>query len=85
MVTREIDGRALTGEMALDIAQEALDHCGLYSQDCDRCPLFNDANDRQCAYYLAAIIMDADWSDCGRETWNVVPKRYLEGVEYEPV
>ena len=76
MVTREIDGRALTGEMALDIVQEALDRCGRYDQDCKRCPIYRGGNDRQCAYYLAALILDADWSDCVRDPWNVFPKRY---------
>ena len=81
MVTREIDGRALTGEIALDIVQEALDRCGLHSQDCDRCPLHRDENNRQCAYYLAGIILDADWSDCVRDAWNVYPRRYARDCD----
>lgn len=81
MVTREIDGRALTGEMALDIVQEALDRCGLYNQDCHNCPIYRGGNDRQCAYYLAGIILDADWSDCVRDAWNVFPKRYARDCD----
>ena len=47
-------------------------------EDCANCPVAVDANDTECANYLAKLILQADVSDCVMRPWGLMERRYAE-------
>lgn len=52
------------------------DICGATYGSCDNCPLFVKDNDVECAYYLAKIALDANWSDYHNTKSGMIPDAY---------
>ena len=67
----------MTGAEALGITRAVLDACA-NGEDCPNCPIAVDANDTECANYLAKLILEADVSDCTMRPWGLMERRYAD-------
>lgn len=72
----------MTGEEMLAVVRGALDACAR-GEDCEHCPIATDANDTECANYLAKVVLEADASDCAMKPWGLMERRYADAVQPE--
>lgn len=68
----------ISGDDAIDAIRYVMESC----DNCDDCPIFVSENDRECAYYLAKAVLDADWSGFENCDDGMVPRIYLEEYLY---
>ena len=67
----------MTGEEMLAVVRGALRACAR-GEACHICPIATDANDTECANYLAKVVLEADVSDCVMKPWGLMERRYAE-------
>lgn len=70
--------RGVSGDDCMAVLNAVLDGCG-WDGDCEGCPIFVSANDRDCAGLLAKLAATADWTGYAMAPEGIVALRYVEG------
>lgn len=66
-----------SGRSVLDTISWIMNNCN-NDYSCDKCPINVKDNDRDCAYYIAGMVLDADWNGFAKLPEGVVPIEYLK-------